>query len=97
MQTSRENGGAVDPTGGGGGSLPSSSSAAAVSKTPIKPPPPSTSTSHKCDRILSSLQDCVKKHPTQQDTVCAHLHRAAGWCLIRNICPVQGTKSSFKL
>lgn len=46
-----------------------------------------------CDRLLASLQDCVKKHPAQSDVVCAHLHRAAAWCLIRQACPEEGESS----
>jgi len=80
---------------GGGSSLPTKSAAAASGtddsnplKTPKSPSVP------KCDRILASLKDCVKKHPTQQNTVCAHLHRASAWCLIRIACPVEGKNQS---
>jgi hypothetical protein len=83
-------------TAGGGSSPPAKNAASGTDDgNPIKTP--KSPSVLKCDRILASLQDCVKKHPTQQNTVCAHLHRAAGWCLIREACPVQGTKINSKL
>ncbi|KAH7617678.1 hypothetical protein Ndes2526B_g07542 [Nannochloris sp. 'desiccata'] len=76
----------------GGGSPPpappvKSGTSGSNDSNPINPP--KSLSALQCDRILASLQDCAKKHPTQQDTICAHLHRAAGWCLIRVACPVQ--------
>lgn len=40
-----------------------------------------------CQRILSALNDCQKKHPRQEREVCGHLHRSAAWCLFYKICP----------
>jgi hypothetical protein len=90
--------GSID--GDDGGNFPSPPAPAtegtAASSNPTQTSKPSYS-AIKCDRLLASLQDCVKKHPTQQDTVCAHLHQAAGWCLIRTACPIEGKNCSWNL
>lgn len=43
-----------------------------------------------CKKVLTALSDCQRKHPHESSYVCAHLQRAAGWCLFRQACPDEG-------
>lgn len=43
-----------------------------------------------CTRVLHALEGCQRKHPHEAGYVCAHLQRAAGWCLFRQACPDEG-------
>jgi hypothetical protein len=50
-----------------------------------------------CDRVLEALKDCERKHSSViEKTACEHLHRSAGWCLIRQVCSEEGTESSME-
>lgn len=44
-----------------------------------------------CRRKLEALEDCKNKHPNEQ-FICRHIEAAAGWCLIAEICPQEGTR-----
>lgn len=45
-----------------------------------------------CIKVLNALSDCQRKHPHEAGYVCAHLQRAAGWCLFRQACPDEGER-----
>jgi hypothetical protein len=48
--------------------------------------------SRNCDRMLDALARCARQHPRQQEVVCASLHAAAAWCLLREACPQEGER-----
>ena len=54
-----------------------------------------------CARVIKSLEECEKRvrHSVTQnesvvDSICGHLRRRAGWCVIESVCPVQGMRGS---